>query len=128
MSRSYVANGDIRPSRAVKLDTTAEGRVLEANNNDKMCGISHESARRAQGESTELYAAIAGENLCVYEAGDECQAELAGTVAIDDMLECDNDGKLQTTTTDNDWIIAKALEGGVAGQLIRVKVIESRRY
>lgn len=124
MPRSFVANGDIRPSRAVKLDTTAEGRVLEGNADDKLYGIAHESLRRH--DST--LAAQAGENITVYTEGDECHFEAGGTIAVDDRLECDNDGKATATTTDNNWIIAIARTAGVSGQLIRVQVVEPTRY
>ena len=34
MPRTFVANGNIRPSRAVKLDTTSVGRVVVAVDRD----------------------------------------------------------------------------------------------
>lgn len=129
MARSYVANGNIGPSRFVKLDTTAPGKVLEATTNDKMCGISQAGTRRApQTGIDDGYAAIAGENIQVFEPGDVCWVEAGGTIAIDDRLEATTDGKAVTTTTDNDWVGAKALQSGVSGQLIKVEVLQVGRY
>jgi hypothetical protein len=129
MARSAVANGTIRPSRFVKLDTTAPGKVLECDADEKMYGISQSGTRRAPHDDTDDgNAAIVGENIQVFEADDVCWLEAGGTIAIDDRLESDNDGKGTTTTTDNEWVGAIALQSGVSGQLIKVKVIEPARY
>lgn len=129
MSRSYVATGNIAPSRAVKLSTTLPGKVTEADADEKCVGISGETVRRAPATGIDDgYHAIAGENCLVYTVGDECLAEVGGTVTIDDRLVPDADGKLITSTTDNEWIIAHALQSGVSGQLLKVVVVEAQRY
>lgn len=123
-----VANGNIKPSRAVRLDTTAEGKCLTGSAaNQKIIGISEEGTRRI-GDADDGFAAIAGENLRIYGPGSICWLHLGGTVAIDDRLECDSDGAGTTTTTDNQWVFARALQPGVSGQLIRVEVLPAARY
>lgn len=129
MARSAVANGNIRPSRFVKLDTTAVGKVLEADSAEKTWGISQSGTRRApQTGIDDGYCAIAGENLQVFEPGDVCWLEAGGTIAIDDFLTPDADGCGVATTSDNALVGAKALQAGATGQLLKVQVIQSTRY
>lgn len=127
---SYVANGNIKPCRAVRLDTSAEGKVITGSaTNQKIIGVSQEGSRRAPGsDSDDGYCAKAGENVKVYGPGSRCLLALGGTVTIDDRLECDSDGAGVTTTTDNEAIFARALQSGVSGQQIMVEVIVAARY
>lgn len=56
--------------------------------------------------------------------GDVCKAKLGGTVAMGDILSCDANGKLikQVVGESTPAVVAKALEGGVANDLIYVVV------
>lgn len=132
MATTKMANGNIAPSRFVKQDTTAEGKVLQCGNTEKMFGISHEGKRNPPLTGLDDgYAAIAGEGLPVYcwHDTDECWLELGGTVAVDDRLGSDASGMGVTTTSDNAWVGAVALQGGVSGQLIKVKPVSpGQRY
>lgn len=120
---SFKANGNIGPSRFVKMDTTYDGRVTQAGTAEKIIGVSQEGSRRAPGTPwDDGYAAIAGEDLKVYCQGAECLLELGGTVAPGDRLKSDSSGKGVVTTTDqNEWG-AIAMTAGVSGQLIKVRV------
>ena len=65
MPESRVANGNIAPCRAVKLDsTTAGGKVLQCGAGDKAFGISQPESRNPPYSTLDDgYCAIAGENL-----------------------------------------------------------------
>lgn len=120
----YVANGNIAPSRFVKLDTTAVGKVLQSGAGEKTYGISQEGTRNPPYPSLDDgYAAIAGENLNVYTEPQECWLQIgSGGCTVDDWLKADADGKGVTTTTETDNAGAVALETGLENQLIRVRV------
>lgn len=120
----YVANGNIRPSRFVKLDTTAVGKVLEADANDPVYGVSQEGTRNPPYSSLDDgFCAIAGENVRVYTEPEECWLQIgSGGCTVDDMLKSDADGKGVTTTTETENAGALALETGLEDQLIRVRV------
>jgi hypothetical protein len=120
---SFIANGNIRPSRFVKLDTTADGKVLECDAGEGVIGVSHESTRRTPYSSLDDgYAAIAGEQIEVYAHTSECLLELGGTVTRGDRLKADADGKGVSSSTDLDNWGAIALQSGVSGNLVKVKV------
>lgn len=129
MAFTLEANGNIAPSRFVKRDSS-EGLGLQCGSTEKMCGISAEWTRRAPYESLDDgYAAIDGESLKVYEAGDVCKLQVgSGGCAVDDVLSSDGDGKGVTNTTDNRWGGAKALQAGAENDLVLVKVLEGARY
>lgn len=120
---SYVANGNIKSSRFVKGDTTAEGKVLVAGAGEAVLGISNEGGRRApHPDITDSgYAAIAGENLRVYTEPDECLLCLGGTATLHALLKADSDGAGVVAST-GDLVGAIALQAGIATQLIRVRV------
>lgn len=122
-SFSMVAGGIIRPSRFVKLSTTDEGRVLEADAGNKVFGVSEEGTRKVPLTGLDDgYAAIEGESLRVYGLGARCYLELGGTVTRGDRLKSDADGKAVTASADTEEYGAIALNGGVSGDLIRVLV------
>lgn len=57
--------------------------------------------------------------------GDVCKAKLGGTVTMGALLACDTSGKLiaqVVTESATPAVVAKALEGGVSGDLIYVVV------
>lgn len=125
---SYVAGGNIAPSRFTE-HTATEGQVTQCGNTEKMNGVSQQGTRRTPHEDIDDgYAAISGENIRVYGPGEICWLEAGGTVAVDDRLGSDADGKGVATTSDNAWVGAKALTPAVSGQLCKVMVIEPHRY
>lgn len=125
-----VANGNIAPSRFVKIDTTAKDRVLQAGAGDKCYGVSQPGVRNAPwAPLDDGYAAIAGENLMIYGSpSKDIKLELGGTVTAGDSLKSDANGKGVTTTTTGDWIGAEAMESGVTGDVVRVRVVEPHQY
>jgi len=120
---SYKANGNIAPCRFVKLDTTADGRVLQCGAGDKIQGISQAGTRRTPYSTLDDgYAAIAGEDLEVFGTAEQPLLELGGTVTRGDRLKADANGAGVTSSTDKDEWGAIALQSGVSGQLVRVEV------
>lgn len=120
----FVANGNITPSAFVKLDTTAVGKLLICGANDKVYGISGSGTRNPPYTGLDDgYHAIAGENCWTHLEGEECWLKIgSGGCTVDDMLKADASGFGVTTTTETDNAGALALETGLEGQLIRVRV------
>src|SRR5262245_35890162 len=125
-SYTKVANGNIPPSRFVKLDTTAEGRVLLCGAGERVYGVSQPGTRNAPYSSLDDgFAAIAGENLQIYGPGDkDIPLELGGTVTIGARLKSDVSGRAVATTTNLDEYGAIAMASGTSNQLIPVQVVE----
>lgn len=121
MPQSFKANGDIYPARFVKL-TTTDGRVVQCGAGDRGIGVSQMSTRRSDYVDSSGKAAASGEPIQVYDLGEECLLEIAGTVAQGDRLKSDANGKGVVTTTDRDQYVAVALVSGVSGEQIKVKV------
>lgn len=67
---------------------------------------------------------VADKAVGVALTGDVCKAKLGGTIAMGDILSCDASGKLikQVVGESTPAVVAKALEGGVANDLIYVVV------
>lgn len=119
--QGFISNGNIRPSRFVKLDQTAAFHVLEADADEEVIGISDEGSRGAPGVGS-ANAAIAGDPIKVYQETDVCLLELgSGGCDEDDTLKSDADGKGVVASV-GDPYGAKALQPGVEGDFIRVKV------
>jgi hypothetical protein len=132
----YMANGNIPPCRFVKFDLTAgqayNGRVLQATAlADKVVGISQEGTRRVPyGGLNDGYAAIAGENIKVFQPGDMCLLEIMATVARGDRVTVDSvnsTGKGRTAVAaEKSWAIAE--QSGVANDKILVRVTAEDNY
>lgn len=130
MNPGFFANGNVRVSRFVKIDSTA-GKVFNviesAAATDKSIGISYEGAHDAPGVTgSDGYAAVAGENIRVYTVGDICNLTLGGTVTQGDWLVSDSAGRGVTQTSGAniaDVIGAIALDAGAVNELRRVLVI-----
>jgi hypothetical protein len=120
----FVANGNITPSSFVKLDTTAVGKLLICGSDDPVYGVSQEGTRNPPYTGLDDgYAAIAGENCRVYLEPEECWLRIgSGGCTAGDMLNSDASGYGVTTTTETHNAGALALETGLEGQLIRVRV------
>lgn len=118
---SFVANGNIAPSRFVVQDTT--GKVVVATSGVSF-GISQQGSRNTPLTGLEDgYAAIAGENIRVYEETEECFLEMSATCSNGAFIAPTTAGKGVATTTDKAAYGAIALQAcTAAGQLIKVKV------
>lgn len=123
-SFSKVAGGDIRPSRFVKLDDTADGVVLECNAGDQIYGISQPGTRNTPLDGLDDgNAAIAGENLNIYGPPEkEVMLEIGtGGCVPGDRLASDADGKGVVATTDEYGAIASM--AGANGEIIPVQCV-----
>lgn len=128
-SPNYVADGDINRSRFVKPSTT-DHRVLEADANEKVVGISQINAKTAPIPSASTLAGAQGDALTVHGPGESMvMLELGGTVTVGDKLKSDADGKGVVVATSGPVqnVGAIALRGGASGELIPVLVhVESQ--
>ena len=126
---SKIANGTIRPSRFVKLDTTAEGTVLECNAGDRCFGIAQQGTRNTPyGSLDDGNAAISGEILQIYGPPElDVPLELGGTVDEGDYIKADADGKGVKAGTDADEYGAMCLRGGVSGEIVPVQATTGER-
>lgn len=127
MSRSYLCNGNVTPSRFVKLDTsTAGGYVLQAGATDKPIGVSQSGTRQPPIEGLDDgYAGVQNVNTIeVLESEDEGYLEIGAAVTLGDYLKPSTGGVGITASSDADIYGAIALQSGTAsGQLIRVRVL-----
>jgi len=123
---SSIAGGNIAPRRfVVRTASSGEPIVNQAGSNVLVWGISQPSTRYIGGFGSldDGYCAIAGETLNVYGEGcDEAQLEIAGTITAGDPIKSDTNGKGVKADTDKDHVGAIAIESGVSGDVIRVKV------
>lgn len=124
-SSSNIASGNIRPCRFVALVAASPGKVIEcAAASTPIFGISQMGIRLSMLLETTSppRAAADGEMLGVFVDGQECLLEIGGTVAAGDKLTSDGSGKGITTVTDRNEYGAVALEDGISGRQIRVRV------
>ena len=132
MSKVMIANGTIRVSRFVKMDTTDNNSVLEADANEKVVGISQPGGREAPIPSVTadpVEAAQAADQVAILGPGEEEDVLLrAGTGGwtSGDEIESDADGNgitaLTTAATVRN-IGAIALETVSASELGKVKPV-----
>lgn len=127
---AFFANGNISPCRFVKIDSTAgkSFHVIQSSaSTDRSVGISQEGTHDTPGLSgSTAYAAAAGQQLEVHGLGAQCLLEIGGTVTHGDLLRPDSNGKgvsVDGTEATDVYIAAQALENGISGDKIRVRVI-----
>ena len=124
----FIADGNIKPMRFVKAQTTKDNRVLQAGSGDKPIGISQPQERNPPWSSLQDgYAAAQDETLRVFGLQEVCWLVCGGTVTAGDYLKPDTDGKGVTSSSDGDLYGAQALESGTTGQQIRVQVLLGMR-
>lgn len=123
MPQSAIAAGDIYPTRFVKLDPSNTGKVLQCGAGDRPIGISQQGTRRSPYVDSSGKAAAAGEPIQYYDLTEECDLEIAGTVAPMDRIKSDANGKGVKTTTNTDQYGAVAIHEGTSGKRVRVKVV-----
>lgn len=109
---SFIADGSIAKGKAVKVASGyLNGHVrIGAANTDRLIGI-------AQVEAT-----ASGQTIEVALPGGGAKALLGETVSAGEDLVSHTDGSLVKPNASGDQIIARALEGGVSGDLIPVEV------
>lgn len=121
-SFSKFAGGNVAPCVFVKLDST-QGRAVTCGANEAIFGISQPQTRNlALSGRDDGYAAIEGENLNIIGPGDdEALLRLGGTVTHGQYIKSDASGYGVAATSDKDHVGAQCLQGGVSGDLVRVK-------
>ncbi len=126
---SFVAGGDVLPSRFVKLSAVAgaTGKVLQAGATDNVYGVSGQGTRNApyDGLDDGLHAK-AGENCRVYtsaDPADEPYVEVDGAYPQGTLLKPSTNGIGTSTVTNLDIAGAIMLEASTAaGQLIKCSI------
>ncbi len=128
-----IANGNIKPYRLVKLDTTTEGRVLQCSTGDKPWGVSQMGTHLMalnDGIFTvnDGYAAIQNEPINIFGPGEE-EGQLIslligiGGCTIDDYLGPDTDGRGITITAAGVWYACRALATRTVNQICPVFIL-----
>jgi hypothetical protein len=91
---SYIAGGNILPSRFVKLEAGENNSVVQCVADDVAnAGVSAEGTNTAPIPGASGNAAEAGQSCQVYGLGEPCEVVAGATVAAGDPLKPDADGK-----------------------------------
>lgn len=106
---TFMAAASIAKGAAVKFNTGATHVVVGAANTDKCCGI-------AQNE-----AVASGDFVEVALPGGGAKAKLAETTSAGNDLCSHTDGTLALVNAEGDQILGRAMQDGVAGDLIWVE-------
>lgn len=127
----YVAGGNIYPCRFISQSASAPFTAIQAAAGDATFGISMEGTTvvpiDGYTDASSVYAATLGLPVPYWGEHDDCLLEIAGTVTAGDLLKSDANGKGVTGTPGTDKCGARALQSGVAGEKIRVVVLDSTR-
>lgn len=117
-----VAGGNIAPCTFLTVDT-ATGKVTACGANGNMVGIAQQHTRRAPLSGwDDGYAAVDGEPVEIFAPPDDSALLcLGGTVLPGQYIKSDGTGLGVAATTDKDHVGAQAYEGGVSGDMIRVR-------
>ncbi len=119
---SRLPGANIAPSRFVKLGT--DGTVTQCGSNEDPYGISQPSTRnQALTGWDDGWAGVAnGPPINVFGPGDdEAPLELSGTVNTGELIKSDTNGTGVKASSDHDRVGARAVRGGVSGDIIPVK-------
>jgi hypothetical protein len=122
----WVANGNVNPCRFVKIDTTVDGRVVEATAVADVCyGISQEGTRTVPYSGlADTKAAIAGEPIKVFKLGEVCLLEVSAAVTRGARLGASaGDGRGLTAAAGSPAFALALRSAGGAGEKIPVLVI-----
>lgn len=96
----WVANGNIPPSRFVKIDPAADNRVILAGVGDQPIGVSQQGTRRAPYSSlNDGFCAIAGEELRVFQNSEIAPVEAGAAVVRGTRVGPDATGRAITVAT-----------------------------
>lgn len=117
------ANGNIRPSRFVKIDPTANNRSLECGDGDAMIGISQKGTRRTPlAGLDDGYCAVAGEGFGVFQNVQTAPLYIDVAVAAGDKLASGTTGGGRTAVS-GEWYGAVAPQSAIAGQILEVQLL-----
>jgi len=132
-SYSKVPGGDIVSSTFVKLNSAADGQVLQAGSGDSVFGIAGPGTRRIALDPYDtggagLVGKAGDPAILIYGPGDPgVSLRLGGTVANGDYLKPDSSGYGVVASSDKDKYGARALAAGTSGKLIPVEVVIGER-
>jgi hypothetical protein len=123
-SMTRVAGGNITPCTFLTIDTST-GKVTTTGANGDIFGIATQLTRRtALSGWDDGYAAIDGEEVEIFcPPDDSALLAIAGTITPGQLIKSDASGKGVAATADKDRAGARAMVGGVSGDLIRVRPI-----
>ena len=109
-TESYEISEDLsaKPFHIMKQGTTLKSALIASSAGEVVIGILQDTGLDGSSDVEHGDVAIAGESLL----------KIGGNISIDDPLQADTDGMAIVGTT-ADHIFARALEGGVDGDLIR---------
>lgn len=91
---SLQANGDIRPARFIKIDSSANQSALEANAGEVTFGISTEATKEAPQTGASTLAAADGDQFRYHRAGEICLLTIDSSgCTAGNFLKSDADGQ-----------------------------------
>jgi len=123
-----VATGNVSPCRFVKIATSANGSITQANATDLIIGVSGPSTRNAPYPGLDDgYHAVAGESVNVFVAGQHTLIELAATLTPGALVKSNASSQAIASTTAGDIYGGILLEGGTSGKLVRMLVMPGFR-
>lgn len=134
MPKSFRANGTIRRARFVKVDTSDDHSILEADANERILGISQVGPRVAPtpeiSDADRIVAAVATEQCMVHLPGETTQDTLleagSGGWTAGAYLKSDADGKgvlIDETAGNKEEVGARAMTSAAEGELGKVTVM-----
>lgn len=112
--QTFLADAAIARGKAVKIGTDKDHVAVGAANTDQVVGICMEAVTTAE------------DKVEVALPGGGAPGLLGETVVAGDALVSHTDGSLVLPNALGDVVIAVAMEGGVAGDIIAVEVARSR--
>lgn len=122
-SPSFIAKGDIPPSRFVKI--SADHGVVICGAGDEAVGVSHEGTREAPITGITPLAAKEGESCQVYTDTWPCEVVAGGTITAGAKLKPDANGAA-VAAANGDVYSAIARAGAASGERVKVTVTAGR--
>lgn len=126
------AGGNILPSRFLTVDPTANNQVVQATGNQFLIGVAQVGPRNApgladaiSGQSITDYAAVSGDQLQIFTAGDYAPVQYGGSVTAGDRLKSNGSGQAVTATSGT-WYGGIALYSGSTGAILDVLLAYGR--
>ena len=121
---SFVATGNIIPSRFVKLDSGVTGHVAQAGAGDAPFGVSQQGTRNPSYSGLQDgFAATTGENIRVYLENEECMIEVDAAYNPGQLLKPSTSGIATASNSDGDQYGAVLLDTAIsANQLVKCRV------
>ena len=121
---SYVAGGDIKVSRFVKIEASVDHTVVVCGAGDIAIGVSHEGPELASlppdtTASVDLIAAYDGNSCRVYGIGDSCEVFAGGTITAGALLKPDASAKAVVCSSGDEYS-AVARAGAAADERCQI--------